>query len=390
MVSPSVASSRGMQVDAAARSPRRRLLAARAGALACACAALWHGASFVGRPSLTRSLRAPLRAPLRAEPGAAPDKNRWRLGVGKAIDVLRRDTVALFGGEADAFDLSIFSEDIQIADARVPDFRLSGLATYERLLSTMHWSLKAAASTSRLEITSVTPPVNNEVYMRWRLHIWPRDPLEDARSFFGNLGAISLGSASKFRKRGMGMPFIFEGYSRYEFDPWTAEIVKHTIDITNPPTFLSDLIRQYAPTNAWMTPTAQGLGVPMRYSGVPTVLTEPAAGPPAPPMGASAKVGALAGSTVLASATRQAVGAAAALGRGRTSRRAGWMGMPQMGCEDDFECNDGKANYPLQCCSLPLVGNFCCEPDDFEPATEMPAYVPLPVPIDERNAGPRY
>ena len=56
------------------------------------------------------------------------------------------------------------------------------------------------------------------------------------------------------------------------------------------------------------------------------------------------------------------------------------------GCEDDFECNDGKANFPLQCCEMPLLGKFCCEPpDDFATGTptEMPAYVPLPVPVDE-------
>jgi len=328
-------------------------------------------------------------APVDDAEGPQKMSAKWRLGVGKAIDVLRRDTVALFDGESDSIDLSIFSEDIKIVDARVPSFEASGLATYERLLSMMHWSLKAAASGSRMEIVSVAPPVNSEVYMRWRLHIWPRDPLEDARSFFGNLGAFSLGSAKSFRNRGMGMPFIFEGYSRYEFDPWTAEIVKHSIDITNPPTFLSDLIQQYVPTTAWITPATHGLGVPMRYG----------TGPSVPSMdglllAAGAAGGTLAGGAVPGQATLGPAGSAASQGQSRTSRRAGWkLSMPRS-CEDDFECNDGKANYPLQCCEMPLIGSFCCEPDDFERSPDMtPAYVPLPVPIDDwpqRGSGSGY
>lgn len=48
--------------------------------------------------------------------------------------------------------------------------------------------------------------------------------LQDVRSMLG------IGHSS-----GAEVPFIVEGYSRYEFDPWSAAIVKHTIDITNPP-----------------------------------------------------------------------------------------------------------------------------------------------------------
>jgi len=56
--------------------------------------------------------------------------------------------------------------------------------------------------------------------------------------------------------------------------------------------------------------------------------------------------------------------------------------LPQA-CEDDFECNDGAANFPLQCCEIPLVGNWCCEPDDFMPVPQSPAFVPIPVPVDD-------
>ena len=46
--------------------------------------------------------------------------------------------------------------------------------------------------------------------------------------------------------------------------------------------------------------------------------------------------------------------------RGRALRAGGWP-LPQS-CEDDFECNGGRANFPLQCCELPLLGKFCCAP----------------------------
>lgn len=62
----------------------------------------------------------------------------------------------------------------------------------------------------------------------------------------------------------------------------------------------------------------------------------------------------------------------------------GWMPSLPQGCEDDFECNGGRANFPLQCCELPILGKFCCEPKEYEPSRELqdPAYVPLPVPVD--------
>ena len=35
------------------------------------------------------------------------------------------------------------------------------------------------------------------------------------------------------------------GYSKYEFDPWSGEVTKHSVDIKNPPMFLTDLFRQH-------------------------------------------------------------------------------------------------------------------------------------------------
>eukprot|EP00930_Biecheleria_cincta_P075434 TRINITY_DN62602_c0_g1_i1.p2 TRINITY_DN62602_c0_g1~~TRINITY_DN62602_c0_g1_i1.p2 ORF type:complete len:167 (-),score=19.90 TRINITY_DN62602_c0_g1_i1:221-676(-) len=64
---------------------------------------------------------------------------------------------------------------------------------------------------------------------------------------------------------------------------------------------------------------------------------------------------------------------------------ASWLpGLPQT-CEDDFDCNDGKANYPLQCIDF-VIARMCADPDDFMQKQEgltTPAYVPLPVPVDK-------
>mmetsp|Transcript_18723 Transcript_18723/g.51423 ORF Transcript_18723/g.51423 Transcript_18723/m.51423 type:complete len:174 (-) Transcript_18723:119-640(-) len=62
-----------------------------------------------------------------------------------------------------------------------------------------------------------------------------------------------------------------------------------------------------------------------------------------------------------------------------------WLpNMPQT-CEDDFECNDGKANFPLQCIDF-VFARICVDPDDFQQAPQTsatPAYVPIPVPVEE-------
>lgn len=278
--------------------------------------------------------------------------SQWRLNVGRALDVLRRDVAGLFSRRNYTPDFSIYSPEIEVTDARLPSFKIKGLASYQQVLSTLQWSLRTTCHSSKLEITSITPPVNNDMYLRWRLKLW----FKDVRSWFG-IGQ-TLGASAE-------IPFIVEGYSKYTFDPWSAEIVKHTIDITNPPMYLSDLMASYA-APSWLT------------------VSQPMPGLSAWPFAAAAASGgAFVGGTAGAAARREGSGATGATWA--TARAAGFsFGLPQ-GCEDDFECNDGKANFPLQCCEMPLLGKFCCEPPDFSEGgvrNEMPAYVPLPVPVD--------
>mmetsp|Transcript_3113 Transcript_3113/g.7012 ORF Transcript_3113/g.7012 Transcript_3113/m.7012 type:complete len:161 (+) Transcript_3113:97-579(+) len=90
--------------------------------------------------------------------------------------------------------------------------------------------------------------------------------------------------------------------------------------------------------------------------------------------------------TELGSVATLAAGRTAPVVRGDSAllaREAGasWLPALPQTCSDDFECNDGKANFPLQCCEVMMM-RFCCEPDDFMPATDRPAYVPIPVPVD--------
>lgn len=132
---------------------------------------------------------------------------------------------------------------------------------------------------------------------------------------------------------------------------------------------MSDLMASYA-SPSWLTVSPQ--------LGMPSLSAWPAT--------ATTASGSHTGAALLTGGSA----VAGTMGTGRNvsglARRAGGMfpGFPQ-GCEDDFECNDGKANFPLQCCEMPLLGKFCCEPpDDFATGVpnEMPAYVPLPVPVD--------
>jgi len=295
--------------------------------------------------------------------------SEWRLGVGKAIDVLRRDYQGLFGYTPSTPDFSIYSPSIEVTDARLPSFRLKGIATYEQVLSTLQWSVKTTCSRSVMEVTSVSPPVNNEMYMRWRLKLW----FKDVRSLL----APAFGTSPQFLSA--DGPLIVEGYSRYTFDPWSAEIVKHAIDITNPPTYLQDLVARQMPI--WSTPAVStGFGIPTAISGQFEV-----------PLGlqAATRQGQVMAGASMSKENPPLTGATAtSRGEGASSvaRSAGnWLpGLPQ-GCEDDFECNDGKANFPLQCCELPVMGKFCCEPpDDYEQGVpSMPAWLPLPVPVDE-------
>eukprot|EP00929_Paragymnodinium_shiwhaense_P108872 TRINITY_DN75220_c0_g1_i1.p1 TRINITY_DN75220_c0_g1~~TRINITY_DN75220_c0_g1_i1.p1 ORF type:complete len:391 (+),score=61.97 TRINITY_DN75220_c0_g1_i1:115-1287(+) len=296
--------------------------------------------------------------------------SEWRLNVGRAIDVLRVDTVALFEeNDQHVPDLSIFDENIEILDARMPSFQLRGLQTYQQVLASLRWWVRSSCDTSDATITSVSPPVNNEVYMRWRLTLLPKDVIASATGFLA-----PWGMASSLRNMGLGpgLPFIIEGYSKYEFHPWSGKIVKHTIDITNPPIAILDLIRKYAQApSAWLTPVHNGVGIPTAARATPlaTVATKS--------LGASTAA-AVPSSTLTGSSAGRS---------GRTVQRqrrgVGLFGLLPQTCDDDFECNDGKANFPLQCCDVPILGKFCCQPDDYEPAPTQPAYVPIPVPVED-------
>jgi len=177
------------------------------------------------------------------------------MGVGKAIDVLRTDIVGMFESEGHVLDYSIYSEDIAFVDARLPSFKLNGLDTYKQVMSALQWSAWTACEQRKFEITALSPPVNNEIYMRWRLHLWPKDMLASASGILPFSTPVSLARAS------LGIPFIVEGYSRYQFDPWSAKIVRHSIDITNPPTYINDLIAQFTRGFTWQTPVTLA-GIP--------------------------------------------------------------------------------------------------------------------------------
>eukprot|EP00929_Paragymnodinium_shiwhaense_P056694 TRINITY_DN28381_c0_g1_i1.p1 TRINITY_DN28381_c0_g1~~TRINITY_DN28381_c0_g1_i1.p1 ORF type:complete len:236 (+),score=20.85 TRINITY_DN28381_c0_g1_i1:271-978(+) len=233
---------------------------------------------------------------------------------------------------------------------RAPSLKLVGLPAYKRFQSMLHWSLHTTCTQSKMQITSLSGPgPQNEINMRWRLQLWPR--------FVPGLFAPAPGE-----------PYIIEGYSRYELHPWSAEIIKHTLDITNPPMYVSDFLAR--PT-VWMSPSVPGSGVP--YAVAPLQQFQPHA-----LRGASHWVGR---SQPAASKPRHS----SKTGRAALPLTAA---LPQF-CEDDFECNDGKANFPLQCCKFPVLGNICCEPDDFETKpSQDPAYVPLPVPAQEEFEKP--
>mmetsp|Transcript_39476 Transcript_39476/g.91253 ORF Transcript_39476/g.91253 Transcript_39476/m.91253 type:complete len:358 (+) Transcript_39476:73-1146(+) len=332
----------------------------------CGLLAAYSGfVNFVGGTGLRPSVRS---VALWAEGGGATlekkptAQNEYRLNVGRAIDVLRRDMVGLFEKSQHVPDFSIYSPNIEVIDARLPSFQLRGLATYQQVLSTMQWSIRTACDSSKMEITSLTPPVNDQMYVRWRLKLW----FKDVRSLF----APAFGGSPVISMEG---PFIVEGYSRYQFDPWSAEIVKHTIDITNPPMYLSDLVGQYARTPSWLMPVNTGMSMPSMARGWPMLQ--------------SFRVEEKEPSTLTGSSANSAGGKGSRSGPARNA--GGWLpGLPQ-GCEDDFECNDGKANFPLQCCEMPLLGKFCCEPpDDFaQGVPDIPAYLPLPVPVDDKWSG---
>jgi len=184
----------------------------------------------------------------RLSASAADDQaSEWRLDLGHAIDVLRRDVPAMINSYSYEPDYAIFSQDVIFEDARLPSFRLEGLEAYKTTIDMFRWSLRAACDRHKMQVMSISPPLNGVIYMRWRLQVWPKDPLGPAKDFFSretwswhSLPLYGYGAASE--------PTIIDGYSTYEIDPWTAKIVKHAIEITNPPTLLRDLLAGRLPS----------------------------------------------------------------------------------------------------------------------------------------------
>jgi len=311
-------------------------------------------------------MRAPMlpRTALGSQGGDDALKDEWRLKVAHAVDVLQEDVPLLFasyngmGGRLP--DFSIYSSEINFVDERAPSFVLHGLPMYRNFLLALRWSLRSMFEESKLEITAMgkTLSVDGKLSMRWRLHLWPKGVMSHALDF---MAPILQGWGFHLREEThqWEAPAIVEGYSNYEFDPWTAQITKHTVDIKNPPLFITDLLRQYSVSEA---KTALPYGIPLRF--------QAAEGPES-----SAS---LAGATLRGESRR----GASTIARAAKAEGQDWP-LPQS-CEDDFECNGGTANFPLQCCELPLLGKFCCKPpdDDVQPNSKDPAWLPLPVPSD--------
>jgi len=164
----------------------------------------------------------------------------WRWKVGKAIDVLRSDAVASATEQGEQ-DFSIFSQDVVLDVAQMPQFQVHGLDAYRRAMNMIRWSTQSAFERYRVEVLSVTPPAAGVVYMRWRVHLWPIDPLAPARQFLAPL--LSWDNALLYRHHHAEQAEVVDGYSRYEFDPWSAEIIRHTIDFKNPPSYLTEMLR---------------------------------------------------------------------------------------------------------------------------------------------------
>ncbi|CAE7790713.1 fetA [Symbiodinium sp. KB8] len=307
--------------------------------------------------------RAPMlpRTALGSQGGDDALKDEWRLKVAHAVDVLQEDVPLLFasyngmGGRLP--DFSIYSSEINFVDERAPSFVLRGLPMYRNFLLALRWSIRSMFEESKLEITAMgkTLSVDGKLSMRWRLHLWPKGVMSHALDF---MAPILQGWGFHLREEThqWEAPAIVEGYSNYEFDPWTGQITKHTVDIKNPPLFITDLLRQYSVSEA---KTALPYGIPLRF--------QAAEGPES-----SAS---LAGATLRGESRR----GASTISRAAKAKGQEWP-IPQS-CEDDFECNGGTANFPLQCCELPLLGKFCCKPpdDDVQRNSKDPAWLPLPV-----------
>mmetsp|Transcript_24269 Transcript_24269/g.45894 ORF Transcript_24269/g.45894 Transcript_24269/m.45894 type:complete len:265 (+) Transcript_24269:57-851(+) len=194
-------------------------------------------------PRAPRSSRMSVAAGSSDEGRDAREANKWRLNVGHVLDVLRRDVPHTFDRSYD-LDYSIFSPNVVAEDARLPSFQMKGLQAYRTAIDLMRQVVRTTCDYHKLEIQSISFPVNSVVYVRWRMQIWPKDPLGPAKDFLNpawrlsNLPLYGYGAAVE--------PSILEGYSRYEFDVWSGEVTKHAIEIKLPPMLLKDVIPSFA------------------------------------------------------------------------------------------------------------------------------------------------
>lgn len=184
------------------------------------------------------------------------------MNIGAAIDVLREDMPGLFHDDDHVLDYSIYSPDVILEDARMPNFQMKGLKSYQNAVNTIKWSVPALAERAKFEIVTVSAPVDGVIRMRWKLHLWTKDPLAKAKDFFSsgyaNPTNWGLHDSAPLAREAM----IVEGYSAFEVDAWTAEITRHSIEVTNPPMPLADLIKRMQPQTMASVFSGGGLGVP--------------------------------------------------------------------------------------------------------------------------------
>lgn len=185
--------------------------------------------------------------------------SEWRLQVGHATDVIVSDSVAVFEPRHHVPDLSVYDENFCVVDARMPTFKLQGLPAYRTFLRLLQWSLRTASDRTHFDITAIhNSPVSGDLNMRWHLRLWPKDFLEEmafSRELPRGLRSALRGSE----------PLTFEGYSRYEFHAWTGKVIKHTIDITNPPMHLTQLMPTLQVRGGWSFAPMGGVGAPTTY-----------------------------------------------------------------------------------------------------------------------------
>eukprot|EP00439_Symbiodinium_sp_Y106_P035101 s4527_g4.t1 len=165
---------------------------------------------------------------------AMREARNFRLNLGHALDVLRRDVPHMFDASYD-LDYSIFSPSVVAEDARLPNVQMKGLSAW-------HPESGTTCDHHKMEIQSISVPVNSVVYVRWRLQIWPKDPLVwKCQAFLPP--AWRLSSLPLYGYGAAVEPTILEGYSKYDFDVWSGEIVKHSVEINLPPMFLKDVVQ---------------------------------------------------------------------------------------------------------------------------------------------------